>query len=128
MRIKDYGQATYETLGKTGDTELTLGGLTKYLERRGLTSLYPRILRGLIEKLQRSSRMEETTLTVAREKDVHDALAEAKKRAEDFGTVEKKSVRIDPHLIGGFILERNGKRLDQSHKRVLLDTYRKLTS
>lgn len=128
MRIKDYVQATYETLGKTGDAQETLSGLAAYLKRRGLTSFYPRILRGLIEKLERSGRMEEASLTVAREKDVHHALAEAKKHAEDFGTVEKRSVRIDPHLIGGFILERNGKRLDQSHKRVLLDTYRKLTS
>ncbi len=128
MRIKDYIQATYETLKTNSDTQKTLDGLTQYLKHRGLISFYPRILRGLIEKLERSGRREEVSLVVAREKDVHHALTEVKKHVNEFGSVEKKSVRIDPHLIGGFILERNGKRLDQSHKRVLLDTYHKLTS
>jgi F0F1-type ATP synthase delta subunit len=128
MRIKDYVQATYETLGKTGDARHTLANLTQYLERRGLTSLYPRILRGLMEKLHRSSRMGEARLIVAREKDAHDALHAAKEHADTFGTVAKSAVHVDPHLIGGFILEQNGKRLDKSYKRVLLDTYRKLTS
>ncbi len=63
MRIKDYIQATYETLKTNSDTQKTLDGLTQYLKHRGLISFYPRILRGLIEKLERSGRREEVIIS-----------------------------------------------------------------
>ena len=128
MRIKDYVQALYTLLKDGSELEPTLARMRAYLEKRGLSSLYPRILRGLIEKVRRSEQMQTGRIIVAREKDAHDALKESKAQEAIFGEMKKDGIHIDPSIIGGFILERGGSRLDQSHKRALLDAYRRLTS
>ena len=128
MRIKDYVQAFYALIKEGSDIESTLSHMRAYLAKRGLSSLYPRILRGIVEKLRRSERVQTGRIIVAREKDAHHALTESKAHENTFGSITKDNVHIDPSIIGGFILEREGVRLDQSHKRTLLETYRKLTS
>jgi F0F1-type ATP synthase delta subunit len=127
MRIKDYVQALYALLKDGSELEPTLSHMRAYLKKRGLSSLYPRILRGLIEKLRRSDRVESGRIIVAREKDARHALHEAKMHEGIFGEMHKDAVEVDPNIIGGFILEKGGSRLDQSHKRALLDAYRRLT-
>ncbi len=120
MRIKDYIQAAYEALKGGSDVHETLARLKAYLEQRGLGAAYPRVLRGLSEKLLRAERMSAPRVFVARASDAKHALTKAPH-------VDKDAIRIDPTIIGGFIIEQNGIRTDASYKRALLDAYRTLT-
>jgi F0F1-type ATP synthase delta subunit len=64
---------------------------------------------------------------VAREKDANHAISVAKKHAESLGELTEHTIAIDPTIIGGLIIEKNGKRIDHSYKRALLDAYRRIT-
>ena len=125
MRIKEYVQATHETLSKGQDPASVLTALHAYLSSRGLQKLYPSILRG--EKLKRSERSTKPKVIVARNQDLERharEIAEALTRVSQDGSHE---IHIEPSIIGGFIVKGKNEQIDHSHKGTLLRTYRTLT-
>lgn len=126
MYTKDYIQATYEVLRKGTDSEITLSALKAYLSRRGLVSLYPSILRGLTERLQRSASYTTPRVVVARKNDFKKHEQEIDDFLKELTGSTEHEVHIDKHLIGGFIIENANNRIDRSFKHSLVQAYTRL--
>ena len=120
MYIKDYIQATYEVLEKDADTHQVLSSLSQYLKKRGLSKLYPSILRGLLDKRTRKEKNTIPRVIVAREEDLKKHKTEIEAYTKDIDTT---TVSIDPTIIGGFIIITKDTYIDQSHKNKLLHAY-----
>lgn len=127
MRTKDYIHALAATLQNNSERERVFTHLRAHLEKKGLMSLYSRILRGTIERMKRQQRTTKGRFIVAREKDITHALKASAEHQAVFGEFTKDMVEVNPNIIGGYILERNSTRLDKSHKSALLAVYKKLT-
>ncbi len=125
MYTKDYIQATYEVL-KKGDADATLSALSVYLKKRGLTKLIPGILRGLIERIQRSNLNTVPKVVVARKEDFKKHEDEIDSFLKELEGNSKHSLVIDKNIIGGFSIEWSNKRIDKSYKKELLHTYHRL--
>lgn len=127
MHTRDYVQATYETIRAGKDPAKTLSALSSYLEKRGLIKLYPSILRGLSERVRRGTKSTVKKVIVARKEDFTVHEASIREQMKILGGSSDHDVRIDPHIIGGFIIESSDKRVDQSYKRTLLHAYHRVT-
>lgn len=126
MHIKEYIQAAYETITQGGDVEVVLKNLQAVLERRGLGKVYPRVLRGLLEKMERGQAGEAPKVLVAREKDIERHKSAIEAAVARIAPQSAYSVETDESIIGGFIVSGKGKRIDHSYKSTLLDTYHRL--
>lgn len=126
MHIKEYIQAAYEVITQGGDVEAVLKNVQTVLERRGLGKVYPRVLRGLLEKLERGQANEVPTVLIAREKDMERHRTAIEAAVARIAPQSAYSVEMDESIIGGFIVSGKGKRIDHSYKSTLLDTYHRL--
>ena len=126
MYTKDYIQATYEVLKKGDEADSTLKALSVYLKKRGLTKLYPSILRGLIERIQRSNLNAVPKVVVARKEDFKKHEDEINSFLKELEGNSKHDLEIDKNLIGGFSIEGREQRIDKSYKKELLHTYHRL--
>lgn len=124
MHTKEYIQATFEVLEKGADITKTLHALRTSLQAHGLQKLYPRILKGLCEKIERRDEASTPKMTVARKEDVKQF--EQELTAHVHHSKYKPDVRIDAQIIGGYVLETQNVRIDQSYKTKLLHTYRRI--
>ncbi len=126
MFTKDYIQATYEVIRKGGDSDTTLSALSRYLSKRGLVKLYPSILRGLIERMKRSTNNTSQKVTVARAEDLKKHENEIHILLNELCGDTTYTHHVDKNIIGGFIIEGKNKRIDRSHKHTLLQAYQRL--
>jgi len=126
MRTKDYIEALYQTLRTGADIDVVLKQLGLVLERRGLTKLRPRILRGLSERLGRAQSAQTPKVIVARESDVAQNTANIQSALKEISTASEYELHIDPTIIGGFITTGRGKRVDRSFKSTLLRAYHRV--
>jgi F0F1-type ATP synthase delta subunit len=126
MRTKDYIDATYDLVKAGGNESETLTKLKSYLERKGLSKLYPSVLRGLMEKVRRKNASTRTKIVLARESDASLHKDEIASAVASIGVTEHDVV-IDDTIIGGFIVKGKNERLDQSYKHKLLHVYHKIT-
>ncbi len=126
MHIRDYIVATHQTLLKEGDVGSVLKNLKTYLEKRGLMKLYPRILRGLTEKIRRVEKSSVPKVILARPHDEKKYTKEITEALSKLGVTEKHEVHIDESIIGGFIVKGKNERADASYKSTLLHAYRRL--
>lgn len=127
MYTKDYIQATYEVLKDSTDSAKLLNALREYLKKRGLSKLHAPILRGLLEKMRRSTALVKPKVLIAREKDLKEHSHEINVFFTKHLFDTDHSTEIDETLIGGFIIEAQNIRVDKSHKNKLLQAYQRLT-
>lgn len=126
MRIKDYIEATYAVTSSGTSSEIAINNLKLLLERKGLLKLYPRVLKGLLEKFQRKNTSLSAHVYIARDKDLIRHKDQIKSALEKINVLGEYATHIDPTLIGGFVASSNGKRVDKSHKSTLLHAYHKV--
>lgn len=126
MRTKDYIDATYELLSRGVSADAVLKNLRTMLERKGLLAMYGKILRGLLNRIVRKHATEETRVIIARQGDVTRYAEALKEVISDIGGGDRHQTNVDPHLIGGFIVTHNGKRVDKSYKSTLLHVYQNI--
>lgn len=119
-----YAQALYEAIEKGIDPKKAIEVLAARLTREGRRALLPRIAKAFARVAERESRKNRTTLSVAREHDVHASLA----AAAAFAEVAKHDVRIDPTLIGGWRLETGDRLVDASYKKHLLEIFTRVVA
>jgi len=127
MYTKDYIQATYETIRNGSDANATLSALSLYLKKRGLVKLYPSILRGLMERMKRSTVTTTQKVTTARTGDLKKHEKEIHTLLKELGGDTAHTHHVDENIIGGFIIEGSNKRIDKSYKHTLLQAYRRLS-
>jgi F0F1-type ATP synthase delta subunit len=128
MQIRDYIQATSEALLHTEDSLTVLENLKKYLHVRGLMKVYPRILRGVVERVSRNEKTMVPVVTLARASDF-DTYADAilSSVTKVGGDMKNYTIHVDESIIGGFIVKGKSERIDTSYKNTLLHTYKRLT-
>ena len=96
------------------EVEKALKRLREVMARRGHSRLWSSVIKSLNEELKAGSKSSLAVLSVAREDDVKTYQKLAK----------GAQVRVDPSLIGGYVLTENNRRTDQSYKSRLLNWYR----
>lgn len=126
MRAKDYVEASYELLVRGTSPVTVLKNLRVILERKGLLAMYGKILRALLDKMVRRHSTEGTCVTVAREGDGTRNAKDIQNAISDIGGDTAYQTKIDPHLIGGFIVTHSGRRVDKSYKSTLLHVYQNI--
>lgn len=127
MRARDYTHAVLELIHEGMSVDEAFRGLTYTLIQRGHRSLFPAILRELERNAEMMVAKETATLTLAKKDDESKLKAEITKALELIGATAH-TVRTDSTITGGFILEGNEKRIDESYKKKLLTLYRSLTA
>ncbi len=127
MRARDYTHAVLELIHEGMNVDEAFRGLTYTLIQRGHRSLFPAILRELERNAEKIALKETATLTLAK-KDDETKLKTEIGEALALLNATSHTVRTDPTITGGFILEGNEKRIDESYKKKLLTLYRSLTA
>lgn len=129
MRKKEYARAVHETLGsREGKEESKIAeSLLRVIRFRGDQKLLPSIILELQTLDSDEKDSDVPTLVIAREGDEGVLEEEIRKDREAFGFKSTKCrVRIDDSIIGGYRLESKDQLIDRTHKRALLEMYRKM--
>lgn len=126
MHLRDYIQATYEVLQKDPSDTAIFKNLFVVLQKRGLEKKYPRVLRGLRERVERSEKSSTPMVILAREKDFETYKHAIDTALKTLDTTDSYGTSIDPTIVGGFIVKGKSTRIDHSYKSTLLDTYHRL--
>lgn len=125
--MKDtYTQALLELLKTTEDSSAVISGFSKTLSARGHERLFATVLKGVLRILE--SERPVTSVVAGSEAEAKKHSAAIKAALKEFDAPTEVSVATDDTLIGGFIVEHNHQRLDQSYKTKLVELYRSLTS
>jgi F0F1-type ATP synthase delta subunit len=132
MYAREYAIALSEVLGKEEDRdakkeEKYLENFLNILRSRGHISLLPKVVREL-EALG-EARESQTLLKVARESDQARYKEEIDAELSGLGK-NRDDLRVeeDDTLVGGYALVTKDRLVDKTHKRYLLELYRKLTA
>ena len=118
MNAFQYSTALTQALqGKSGkDATVVVDQFIMRIKARRHEKLLPQII-SLLKRNKADSGV--ATLTIADTKGEKTAKAEA--------GVKDVAVKVDPTLIGGWQLEADGKLIDASYKRSLIELYRTIT-
>jgi F0F1-type ATP synthase delta subunit len=130
MTTKEYAKALY-AISKESPSATLGKDFVAYLSAKGKLAILPSILR-VVEKMEAKELRDKTcTLIVADEKSLHSATVHAKEFIAELGGDPKQwtiEERIDPSLIGGYIIRTPERELDMSDKHGLYRLYEKLRS
>lgn len=127
--MKDnYIKATLESLEAGLTPDRVIKGLKKTLQDKGHSQLLASVLRG-VDRILSAQKTNLVKVVTATKEDQEKLQAEIKNALKqlDAGT-DSISHAIDDTLIGGFVVEASGRRLDQSYKASLVKLYRSLTN
>lgn len=130
MTTKEYARALYTLFKETPKADL--GKEFAYLlKKKGELALLPGVIKEL-EKIERDEkRLKTCEVIVAHDHNLHSALTHARSFVKDHGgdphewTFKEK---VDPSLIGGYLIRTPEHELDMSDKRGLYLLYEKLRS
>lgn len=123
IKTSTYAHALYEAALKEGASAKALvKNLTAHLATEGRMKLLPRILAEL-------KRLEAARAKLASSVEVSHASESAKalKAAKGLG-ISAEHAHVNPSLIKGWRATGNGKLVDHSAKRALVDLYRSITA
>ena len=126
--MKDtYIKAGFELLAAGQPVELVLKNLKQVMNKKGHTSLWTSVLRGLLTRIERENLQSLPTVVVAKEKDlvvakINTLLTELGSETREFTTI------IDPTVVGGVKVSHNYRLIDQSYKAKLRNLYQAIVS
>lgn len=131
MPARWYAQALHESVHNISEKEADTiyARFFDIMKRRGHIRLLPSIARIFLEQAKREERSTGVTLVVAQKEDTQRFM----KAAEQFFSKEASGkngvrVRVDDTIIGGYQLRTSTVLSDNSHKRHLIDMYRRITA
>lgn len=126
--MKDnYTQAVLELIEAGSPVDAVLVDMKKVMDRKGHASLYPSVLRSLVQKLE--SRQVAKMPTVVVSKADSESLKKAPALLAQLGCTDKDfNTVVDPTLVGGLIVSHDHKMIDQSHKTKLRNLYQSIVS
>ena len=124
----DYVNAVLEMLATGLDTESVLTGLSRTLESRGHEKLYSSILHSVLRILKARSSIDVPVVTVKNTESIDSQVEKIEKFISELGTAGSEyQTKIDPSIIGGFIVEYNHQQIDLSYKTKLTKLYQSIT-
>jgi F0F1-type ATP synthase delta subunit len=130
MTTKEYAKAIYSIFEESPRADLGKD-FVRYLERRGKLALLPTLIYELEKMVHNDARKKTCEVVVASESSLHSSELHAKSFLREHGgqtegwTFEH---RIDPSLIGGYIVRTPERELDMSDKGGLYRLYERLRS
>lgn len=129
MKLSHYITATEALLREGQEVERIISHLTRALNVRGHQALLPRILRGLVQAFERRGREQQATIAVACADDVPHLRTLINSAKEAMGAARApETVHVDTTLIGGARVSYQGRMLDRTDKRALLELARSVSS
>lgn len=114
---EQYITAGAELIAEKTDIDKVISGLKKVMTQHGHTRLLTSVLKGLASKVDRESHVSVPHLIIATE----DA------PRPDFPSLKNADIKIDPSIVGGYIMQEGFTRIDNSYKTKLLNWYRRTT-
>jgi F0F1-type ATP synthase delta subunit len=118
-----YAQVLWNASQKEGaDPKQLVAHLAKHLESQGRIKLLPGILRSFQRLAERNTKLS-TSVEVAHASESEKALKEAAAHG-----IHVEQVTVNPSLIKGWRASGNGKLVDASAKRSLIELYRSITT
>jgi F0F1-type ATP synthase delta subunit len=127
MRTKDYIGAVTELLNEGHDVNHVLPRLADTLARKGHSTLYARILHGVMHELTRREALTQAHVTVGSEKDSTRLAPRIAAALAELNITQEPKTHIDETLIGGFTITHGDRIIDHSYKTQLVALYRALT-
>ena len=125
--MKDsYIAAALQAIQTGTDPETVVSGLRATLARRGHSSLYKKVLEGVLRGI--SVEQQNTRLFVASDTDAVKHKEAITQALQSLKADPATPAIVDETLIGGFVAERNNVRLDASYKTKLIDLYRSIVT
>ncbi len=123
----NYVQAVLAQLEAGQEPGEVVAGLVRTLKARGHSRLLKPVLTGTLAALLEQERTQAPKLTLATA-----GAAQTQKQAiaaamSELKATTEPTVTIDEAIVGGFILEHNHTRLDNSYKTKLVELYRSIT-
>ncbi len=109
-----YVTASLELLNSGSDFDVVIKGLREVMQKRGHEKLFGAVLNLLETKLAQKEEVLKPQLTLAKEGDL--------KNHSDIA--DTAVVKINPNIIGGYILQQANTYTDQSYKTRLLNWYK----
>ncbi len=125
---RQYAQALWNAIEGGTEPAKAVHMLHQMLQRAGREVLMPKIAHAFKRLAETQMSKHSLTLSVAREKDAHRALEEARKMSRAALDKESLEVAVDESLIGGWRLEGREHLIDASFKKYLLDVYNAATT
>lgn len=122
MKADDIAHGLRKAVEVGTTPEKAVDVMTAFLKRKGALSLLPSILHAYT-RIQARENRKKPVLRVAKQEDADILIASN----ESVRTLNPE-VKIDPTLIGGYVLNKEAQRIDASHKGALLNLYHKITS
>lgn len=114
--LKQYAEAVNALLGDGAELKTVLKNLQAALRARGHEKLYAAILRFVARTYPAAAAAGRPLLVVAKESDAAVYTAALKLKEAD--------IKIDPSIVGGYVLMEHDQRRDHSYKSKLLTWYR----
>ena len=122
---QNYVTAVLELLQTDMSTEVVLRNLETVLADRGHSKLLPSILLSLLGELSRLNKSAVATVVLAKENSVEEsAISEALKKLS--APTTGYTVKINPKVIGGFVVTYQSKEIDQSYQTKLRELYQSI--
>jgi F0F1-type ATP synthase delta subunit len=118
--------ALTDALLSSTDTETVLVNTKAVLEKKGHMRLWPSVLKGTMQALNKRLSDSQPEVLVAKPGTAGDAMLKAALEAVGAESASHKEV-VDETIVGGFVLRFKDKLVDASYKRALLDMYRRVT-
>lgn len=123
---KEYTQAVLEMVEIGAKPDTVLSGLSTTMHKRGHIKLYASVLQSILRILEARPAQKVPTVSVAKESDLTAYKNTIAETLTSMGVTESPTIHIDDTLIGGFTVEHDSKRIDQSHKGKLISLYRNI--
>jgi F0F1-type ATP synthase delta subunit len=125
MNAAGYSEAVYKALQSGAKPAAVLANLKEVLSRHGHVALYPRILHAVLAMARKDDAHKTAVVRVARKEDRRKYEKEIEAFLKEHNLMDA-TVTVDENLIGGYILEGEGMRVDASYKSSLLTIYQNL--
>ncbi len=125
MNPQGYSEAVYTAVHNGTEVKTALERLGNILKKHGHESLYPRILKSLQTRFAQDALRGTAKVRLAKDADEK----RYKKEIEAFMEANKLSdseTIVDETIIGGYVFEGGGSRVDASYKKSLLNIYKNL--
>ncbi len=120
-----YAAAVIQLIKDGQDVDQVLRGLATILTARSHEKLFQSVLRIVLRTLE--THQSNDRVVVASSEDAI-ALEQAIAALAKQGVTKKLPTIVDPNIIGGFVTETNGVRIDASYKQTLLTLYQTITT
>ncbi len=127
MRVKEYSKAATALITEGMPLAEVLNGLKETLKGNHHGQLYRKILRSIESAMTRTSRLNETRITVAHEKDFKSLDPSIKNSLLKIQSDGPMTYIVNKNVIGGYQIESKGHSIDATHKTKLRSLYKLLT-